>query len=59
MICKKLVDQDDGGLWYLFYDKDSDEQPRMVMSERQALIFMEDMTKELEEREEEDGLHDA
>ena len=59
MICKKLVDKDDGGLWYLFYDKDSDEQPRMVMSERQALIFMEDMTKELEEREEEDGLHDA
>ena len=54
MICKKLVDKDDGGLWYLFYDKDSDEQPRMVMSERQALIFMEDMTKELEEREEED-----
>ena len=59
MICKKLVDKDDGGLWYLFYDKDSDEQPRMVMSERQALIFMEDMTKELEEREDEDGLHDA
>ena len=59
MICKKLVDKDDGGLWYLFYDRDSDEQPRMVMSERQALIFMEDMTKELEEREEEDGLHDA
>ena len=59
MICKKLVDKDDGGLWYLFYDKDSDEQPRMVMSERQALIFMEDMTKELEEREAEDGLHDA
>ena len=59
MICKKLVDKDDGGLWYLFYDKDSDAQPRMVMSERQALIFMEDMTKELEEREAEDGLHDA
>jgi|TARA_R110000764_G_C10904538_1_gene371911 hypothetical protein len=59
MICKKLVDKDDGGLWYLFYDRDSDEQPRMVMSERQALIFMEDMTKELEEREAEDGLHDA
>jgi hypothetical protein len=59
MICKKLVDKDDGGLWYLFYDKESDSQPRMVMSERQALIFMEDMTKELEEREEEDGLHDA
>jgi hypothetical protein len=55
MICKKLVDQDNGDLWYLFYDKESDEQPRMVMSERQALIFMEEMTKELAEREEEDG----
>tara|TARA_R110002153_G_scaffold54346_7_gene151470 strand:- start:3942 stop:4121 length:180 start_codon:yes stop_codon:yes gene_type:complete len=59
MICQKLVDKDTGDLWYLFYDKESDSQPRMVMSERQALIFMEDMTKELEEREEEDGLHDA
>lgn len=59
MICKKLVDKDNGDLWYLFYDKESDEQPRMVMSERQALIFMEEMTKELAEREEEDGLHDA
>ena len=54
MICQKLVDKDTGDLWYLFYDKESDSQPRMVMSERQALIFMEDMTKELEEREEED-----
>ena len=59
MICKKLVDKDNGDLWYLFYDKESDEQPRMVMAERQALIFMEEMTKELAEREEEDGLHDA
>jgi hypothetical protein len=59
MICQKLVDKDTGDLWYLFYDKESDSQPRMVMSERQALIFMEDMTKELEEREAEDGLHDA
>ena len=59
MICKKLVDKDNGDLWYLFYDKESDSQPRMVMAERQALIFMEEMTKELAEREEEDGLHDA
>jgi len=59
MICKKLVDKDNGDLWYLFYDKESDEQPRMVMAERQALIFMEEMTKELAEREEEDGLHDT
>ena len=59
MICKKLVDKDDGGLWYLFYDRDSDEQPRMVMAERQARIFMEEMAKEIAEREEEDGLHDT
>ena len=59
MICKKLVDKDNGDLWYLFYDKESDSQPRMVMAERQALIFMEEMTKELAEREEEDGLHDT
>jgi len=54
MICKKLVDKDNGDLWYLFYDKESDEQPRMVMAERQALIFMEEMAKEIAEREEED-----
>ena len=55
MICKKLVDKDNGDLWYLFYDKESDEQPRMVMAERQARIFMEEMAKEIAEREEEDG----
>ena len=54
MICQKLVDKDTGDLWYLFYDKESDEQPRMVMAERQALIFMEEMAKEIAEREEED-----
>ena len=59
MICQKLVDKDTGDLWYLFYDKESDSQPRMVMAERQALIFMEEMAKEIAEREDEDGLHDA
>ena len=59
MICKKLVDQDNGDLWYLFYDKEPDEQPRLVMAERQARIFMEEMAKEIAEREEEDGLHDT
>jgi len=56
MICKKLVDPDDGGLWYLFYDKDSDDTPRMVMTERQALRFMEEMEKDISKKEEdEDG----
>jgi hypothetical protein len=59
MICQKLVDKDTGDLWYLFYDKESDSQPRMVMAERQARIFMEEMAKEIAEREEEDGMHDA
>ena len=55
MICKKLIDPDDGQFWYLFYKKSSDDSPHMVMSERQAKLFVEEMEKDLAEREDEDG----
>ena len=54
MICKKLIDPDDGQFWYLFYKKSSDDSPHMVMSERQAKLFMEEMERDLAEREDED-----
>ena len=56
MICKKLIDPDNGGMWYLFYDRASDENPRMIMTERQVKRFMEEMEKDISKKEEdEDG----
>ena len=42
MICKKLIDPDNGDMWYLFYDRASDENPRMVMTERQVKRFVQE-----------------
>ena len=53
MICKKLIDPDNGDMWYLFYDKASDENPRMIMTERQVKRFVQEF-KESEEYDEDD-----
>ena len=54
MICKKLIDPDNGGMWYLFYDRASDENPRMIMTERQVKRFVQEFQESEEHNEEEE-----
>ena len=47
MILAKKVTDDAGMMWWLFFGKESEESPLMIMSDAQARRFVEEYEREL------------
>jgi hypothetical protein len=55
MILAKKVTDEAGMVWWLFFGKDSEESPLMIMSGAQAQRFVEEYERELMEESSEDN----
>ena len=55
MIFAKKVTDEAGMIWWLFFEKDSESSPLMIMSDAQAQRFIEEYEHELMEESSEDN----
>jgi len=54
MIFAKKVTDDAGMIWWLFFGKESEESPLMIMSDAQAKRFVEEYEREIAEDDEQE-----
>ena len=54
MIFAKKVTDDAGMMWWLFFGKESEESPLMIMSDAQAKRFVEEYEREIAEDDEQE-----
>jgi len=54
MIFAKKVTDEAGVMWWLFFGKESEESPLMIMSDAQAKRFVEEYEREIAEDDEQE-----